>query len=92
MVRPTIGRDTSTIDLRGGDRYDRSDMETYVRSYQETSVMTSLPAPSDALAESQRLIAALEQLRAELPLADDILTQYRPTHDELASSHVKSAL
>jgi len=65
-------------------------METNVRSYQETSVMTSLPAPTDALAESQRLIATLEQLRAELPFADDILAQYRPTHDELASSHVKS--
>jgi hypothetical protein len=52
--------------------------------------MTTLQAPTDALAESQRLIAALERLRAELPFADDILAQHRPTHHELESSYAKS--
>ena len=48
--------------------------------------MTTLPAPTDALAESQRLIAAIEQLRGELPFADDILAVHRPTHQELEIS------
>jgi hypothetical protein len=52
--------------------------------------MTTLPPPSDALAESQRLIATLEQLRSELPFADDILALHRPTHAELETSYTKS--
>jgi hypothetical protein len=57
---------------------------------EETPVMTTLPAPTDALAESQRLIATIEQMRAELPFADDILALHRPTHSELESSATKS--
>ena len=52
--------------------------------------MTTLPAPTDALAESQRLIATIEQLRGELPFADDILALHRPTHQELEISAAKS--
>jgi hypothetical protein len=46
--------------------------------------------PIDAIAESQQLIARLEQLRDELPLAEDILAVHRPTHHELQSSQAKS--
>src|SRR3954471_8599146 len=52
--------------------------------------MTTLPAPSDALIESQRLIATIEQLRGELPFADDILALHWPTHHELEVSATKS--
>jgi hypothetical protein len=52
--------------------------------------MTTLPAPTDALAESQRLIATIERLRSELPFADDILALHRPTHHELETSATKS--
>jgi hypothetical protein len=52
--------------------------------------MTTLPAPHDALAESQRLIATLEQLRSQLPIADDILAMHRPTHQELETSTTRS--
>lgn len=52
--------------------------------------MTTLPAPTDALAESQRLIATIERLRGELPFADDILALHRPTHHELETSATKS--
>ena len=52
--------------------------------------MTTLPAPIDALAESQRLITMIEQLHAELPFADDILALHRPTHHELEISAAKS--
>jgi hypothetical protein len=52
--------------------------------------MTILPASTDALAESQRLIATLEQLRGELPIADDILALHRPTHHELEVSTTRS--
>ncbi len=48
------------------------------------------PAPTDALAESQRLIATIEQLRGELPFADDILALHWPTHHELETSATKS--
>jgi hypothetical protein len=48
--------------------------------------MTALLAPSDALAESQRLIAALERQRSLLPFADDILAMHRPTHANLERS------
>jgi hypothetical protein len=48
--------------------------------------MTALLAPADALAESQRLIAALERQRGELPFADDILAMHRPTHADLERS------
>jgi hypothetical protein len=48
--------------------------------------MTALLAPGEALAESQRLIAALERQRSELPFADDILAMYRPTHAHLERS------
>jgi len=52
--------------------------------------MTSLLAPTHALEESQRLIAALEQLRNEIPFAEDILAIHRPTHSELEQSHARS--
>jgi hypothetical protein len=52
--------------------------------------MTTLPPPTDALAESQRLIATIEQLRGELPFADDILALHRPTHHELETSYTRS--
>ncbi len=52
--------------------------------------MTSLLAPTHALEESQRLIATLEQLRSELPFAEDILAVHRPTHSELEQSYVRS--
>lgn len=52
--------------------------------------MTTLPAPTDALTESQRLIATLEQLRGELPFAEDILALHRPTHHELEISTTRS--
>ena len=54
--------------------------------------MTTLPAPTDALAESQRLIATIERLRGELPFAEDILALHRPTHHELEASATKSEL
>jgi hypothetical protein len=54
--------------------------------------MTTLPAPTDALAESQRLIATIERLRSELPFAEDILALHRPTHHELEASATKSEL
>lgn len=52
--------------------------------------MSALLAPSDALAESQRLIAALERRRDELPFADDVLAIHRPTHESLARSSTRS--
>lgn len=52
--------------------------------------MTTLLPPTDALAESQRLIAAIERLRDEIPFADDMLAVHRPTHSELETSHTKS--
>jgi hypothetical protein len=52
--------------------------------------MSALLAPSDALAESQRLIAALERRRDELPFAEDVLAIHRPTHESLARSSVES--
>ena len=60
------------------------------RWIEETQVMTTLPATTDALVESQRLITTIEQLRGELPFADDILALHRPTHHELEISTVKS--
>jgi hypothetical protein len=52
--------------------------------------MTTLLPPTDALAESQRLIAAIERLRDEIPFAEDVLAVHRPTHHELETSHTKS--
>lgn len=52
--------------------------------------MTTLPVPVDAIAASQRLMSALEQLRDELPFADDILAAHRPTHSELEAAHTRS--
>ena len=52
--------------------------------------MTTLPAATDALAESQRLIVTIERLRGDLPFADDILALHRPAHHELESSASKS--
>jgi hypothetical protein len=57
---------------------------------EEILVMTTVPAPTDALAESQLLIAMIERLRGELPAADDILAQHWPTHRELEMSAAKS--
>jgi hypothetical protein len=66
-------------------------MKFIMQWIEEIPVMTTLPAPTDALAESQRLITMIEQLRGELPFADDILALHRPTHNELATSTAKSA-
>jgi len=52
--------------------------------------MTTLLAPTHALEESQRLIATLEQLRNEIPFAEDILAIHRPTHSELEQTHIRS--
>jgi hypothetical protein len=52
--------------------------------------MSALLTPSDALAESQRLIVALEQRRSELPFADDVLAIHRPTHEDLARCSARS--
>jgi hypothetical protein len=52
--------------------------------------MTTLPAPADAIVESQRLIAAIEQRRAELPFAEDVLATHRTMHRELETSHTSS--
>ena len=52
--------------------------------------MTALLAPGEALAESQRLIAALERRRNELPFADEALAIHHPTHRDLERSRIKS--
>lgn len=52
--------------------------------------MPSLLAPTDALTESQRLIAALERRRADLPFADDMLAIHHPMHCELEHSRLRS--
>jgi hypothetical protein len=52
--------------------------------------MSALLTPSDALAESQRLIIALERRRSELPFAEDVLAIHRPTHDDLARCSARS--
>jgi hypothetical protein len=52
--------------------------------------MTTLLAPIEALEESQRLIATLEQLRNEIPFAEDILAVHRPTHTELEQTHIRT--
>jgi len=57
---------------------------------EETSVMTTLLPPRDALAESQRLIATIEERRGDLPLADRLLAIHRPTHRALESSYDRS--
>jgi hypothetical protein len=57
---------------------------------EETLAMTPFSPPADALAESQRLIAALERLRDEIPFADDVLAVHRPTHHDLEASYLKS--
>lgn len=49
--------------------------------------MATIPAPADAIAESQRLIAALELRRAELPFAEATLEVHRSMHRELEVSH-----
>ncbi len=52
--------------------------------------MSALLTPSDALAESQRLIVALERRRSELPFAEDVLAIHRPTHEDLARCSAQS--
>ncbi|MEN9937848.1 MAG: hypothetical protein RLZZ387_4427 [Chloroflexota bacterium] len=52
--------------------------------------MSTIPAPADAIAESQRLIAALERRRAELPFVDVVLEAHRTMHQELEVSHSSS--
>lgn len=52
--------------------------------------MSALLAPADAVVESERLIAALERHRAELPFVEDVLAVHRPTHQELESSRTSS--
>jgi hypothetical protein len=52
--------------------------------------MAALLTPSDALAESQHLIAMLERRRSELPFVENILAIHRPTHIDLERSSIKS--
>ncbi|HNP88623.1 MAG: hypothetical protein JST60_22410 [Chloroflexi bacterium SZAS-1] len=52
--------------------------------------MTTLVAPADTLAESQRLMTALEHLNSELPFASTILAVHQPTHHELQQTHERS--
>jgi hypothetical protein len=52
--------------------------------------MTALLAPTEALDESQRLMAALEQRRGELPFADELVAIHRPIHAELEQSYQRS--
>ncbi len=52
--------------------------------------MTNLLAPIDAIADSERVIAALEQYQHEIPMASQILTMHRTTHHELEVSHSHS--
>lgn len=52
--------------------------------------MSAFPVPADAIVESERLIAALERHRAELPFADAILAIHLPTHRDLESSRISS--
>lgn len=52
--------------------------------------MTARLAPTHTLDESQQLIATLEQLRGEIPFAEDILAIHRPTHSELEQSYARS--
>lgn len=52
--------------------------------------MTTLLPPTDALAESRRLIDKLEQLRDEVPLAEEMLAVHRPTHRDLETSYMQS--
>jgi hypothetical protein len=52
--------------------------------------MTTLLPPADALADSERLIAVLEQHQDRLPFAAQLLTAHRVTHHDLAQSHTTS--
>ena len=52
--------------------------------------MPSLLAPSDALTESKRLIAALERRRNDLPFVEDMLAIHHPAHYELENSRLRS--
>jgi hypothetical protein len=52
--------------------------------------MSSLLAPTDALAESQRLLMELERRLSDLPFAEAILELHRPAHHKLEASHVES--
>ncbi len=49
--------------------------------------MTSLLAPANTLLDSQRLIAAFDHLRNELPLANEILDTHEPLHVKLQQTH-----
>lgn len=53
--------------------------------------MTVVPPSADALAESQRLIDALEQHRGDLPFAEAALETHRTMHRELEQAHSSSA-
>lgn len=52
--------------------------------------MTSLLAPANSLLDSQRLIAAFDRLRSELPLANEILDTHYPLHLKLQQTHQAS--
>jgi hypothetical protein len=48
----------------------------------------TFPQPSnDALADSQRLIDALERRRDDLPFGESVLAQHREAHQDLAACH-----
>jgi hypothetical protein len=65
-------------------------MGAIVVSFEEIPAMTTLLAPADALAESQRLISTIERLRSEIPFAEDVLALHRPTHHYLEASSTRS--
>jgi hypothetical protein len=52
--------------------------------------MSAFLALCDALQESERLIAALERRRAELPFVDDVLALHQPRHRDLETSRLRS--
>ncbi|NWG20365.1 MAG: hypothetical protein HXY39_08535 [Chloroflexi bacterium] len=52
--------------------------------------MTTLLAPADAIAESEKLIAVLERHRKNDPQLEAILSAHRTTHHEMKVSHSSS--
>jgi hypothetical protein len=52
--------------------------------------MTTLLAPDDVLSESQRLLAALTHLDAELPFAHEMIAAHKPVHLEIQRTHEQS--
>ncbi|HNP73128.1 MAG TPA: hypothetical protein PLO33_14675 [Kouleothrix sp.] len=52
--------------------------------------MNTTLAPTETLAESRRLIATLEQLRGDLPFADELLAAHIPRQHELEQTYARS--